>query len=92
VVDLQPPLPPAVLNVPLSSFTGIISLNWTMGTGALWYEVQEDEDAGFATPQTVYVGASQSCLLYGRTAGTYHYRIRSINTVGISNFTTGSNA
>jgi hypothetical protein len=92
VVDLQPPTAPMALTVPLSSFTGIITLSWTTGSGALWYEIQEDDDPGFGSPVVAYLGSGTSCLLTGRTDGTYSYRIRSVNTVGTSSWTLGSNA
>jgi hypothetical protein len=91
VVDLQPPTTPGTLTVPLSSFTGVVSLSWTAGLGALWYEIQEDTDPAFGRSSVVFLGAGSSCILYNRTDGTYYYRIRSINTVGESVWLDGSN-
>jgi hypothetical protein len=91
VVDLQPPYPPSSFTVPLSSFTGVVSLSWGIGAGALWYEIEEDSDSGFGSSSVAYLGAGTSCTLYGRTPGTYYYRIKSVNTVGASSWFGGSN-
>ncbi len=91
VVDLKPPYPPNSFTVPLSSFTGVIPLSWTAGQGGLWYEIQEDVDSGFGGASVAYLGAGTSCTLYGRSTGTYYYRIRSVNTVGASVWFNGSN-
>ncbi len=91
VVDLQPPFPPGSFTVPLSSFTGVVALSWGIGQGALWYEVEEDRDSGFGSASLAHLGAGTSCVLYGRTPGTYYYRIRSVNTVGSSAWFGGSN-
>ncbi|MHC5039729.1 MAG: hypothetical protein ACYTHM_20690, partial [Planctomycetota bacterium] len=90
-VILQAPGVPGSLLVPFSSFSGIYSLDWSMGPGAMWYEVQEDTDPAFPNPHAVYLGGNTSCVLTGRDTGTYHYRVRSVNTVGVSSWVPGSN-
>jgi hypothetical protein len=90
-VQLLAPGMPGNFTVPFSSFSGIYSLTWTIGSGAMWYEVEEDEDPAFSTPVVVYLGGGTSCVIKGRTMGTYYYRIRSANTVGVSGWVPGSN-
>jgi hypothetical protein len=90
-VQLLPPGTPGNFTVPFSSFSGIYSLVWTPGSGAMWYEVEEDEDPVFGSPQVVYLGGGTNCVIKGRTMGTYYYRIRSANTVGVSGWVPGSN-
>jgi hypothetical protein len=90
-VQLLAPGAPGTFTVPFSSFSGIYTLIWTPGSGAMWYEVEEDEDPTFGSPVGVYLGGGTNCVIQGRTMGTYYYRIRSANTVGVSNWVPGSN-
>jgi hypothetical protein len=91
VVNLLPPGAPGNFTVPFSSFSGTYAVTWTTGTGAMWYVVEEDTDAGFGAPRTVYVGGALQTWMLGRWNGTYYYRIRSVNPIGQSGWVRGGN-
>ena len=55
---------------------GSYSLNWSASAGASTYTLQEDDNAYFSSPLSVYVGAGISTALGGRGIGTYYYRVQ----------------
>jgi predicted phage tail protein len=90
-VQLLPPGMPGNFTVPFTSFSGVYKLTWTSGPGAMWYEIEEDDDSAFSSPTIAYLGGGGNCVIRGKTMGTYYYRIRSVNTVGVSGWENGSN-
>ncbi|MHC5036833.1 MAG: hypothetical protein ACYTHM_05935, partial [Planctomycetota bacterium] len=90
-VTLSVPSAPGFLNVPATSSTGNYSLDWGLSSGATLYELEESTDAGFSSTVQVFLGASASFAVTGRTSGTYYYRVRGVNAVGMSGWTTGPN-
>ncbi len=82
---MSPPPPGTVgavgwLHVPGVSDTGSYTVQW--GT-AMWYaeayELQEDTNASFTSPTTIYQGTAQTHNVTGRADGTYYYRVRGVN-------------
>jgi len=90
-VTLSVPLAPTSLTVPSNSFTGNFGLTWTSVSGNPSYELVESTNAGFTSPACVYLGPGTSFQVTGRTDGTYWYRVRTVNTIGNSGWTDGSN-
>jgi hypothetical protein len=90
-VTLSVPSAPGFLNVPSTSSTGNYSLDWGLSSGATLYELEESTDAGFTSTVQVFLGASASFAVTGRTNGTYYYRVRGVNAVGMSGWTNGPN-
>jgi hypothetical protein len=90
-VTLSVPIAPTSLTVPSNSFTGNFGLTWTSVSGNPSYELIESTDAGFTSPACVYLGPGTSFQVTGRSDGTYWYRVRTVNTVGNSGWTDGSN-
>jgi hypothetical protein len=90
-VGLALPAAPASITVPATSSTGNYAVTWTAGTGALRYELEESQDAGFAGATQAYRGPSLSYTAVGRAAGTYWYRVRAENATGSSAWTPGAN-
>ncbi|HUM69411.1 MAG TPA: hypothetical protein PLK31_11255, partial [Chloroflexota bacterium] len=43
------------------------------------YVAEEDDNAAFSSPTTVYTGANTSGAISGRDMGTYYYRVRAAN-------------
>ncbi len=62
--------------------------NYTVGWGAVAdatsYTLEEDDNAGFASPTTRYTGAATSWNATGKAVGTYFYRVKASNGVGPS--------
>jgi hypothetical protein len=52
------------------------TVSWSTVTGALSYQLQEDDNASFSSPSVSYQGAARSTSISGRSAGTYYYRVR----------------
>jgi hypothetical protein len=80
--QIVPPNPPATVTVPATSATGIYTVSWTASTGATGYDLEEDTNAGFTAPTTVYTGSNLSYQVTGKTSGTFYYRARATSAVG----------
>jgi hypothetical protein len=63
---------------------GYYLVNWTEVTGAISYELQEDDDPDFGSPVTTYSGSSNQAEVTGQLPGTWYYRVRSRNAAGYS--------
>lgn len=87
-VIMNNPLPPnaPVLAVITGAEDGTYSLYWTLPPGRITeYAVQEATDVNFT--QNVRVacsGPTRGCEVSRRPAGTYYYRVRAANLVGVS--------
>ncbi|PKK89779.1 MAG: hypothetical protein CVV64_12700 [Candidatus Wallbacteria bacterium HGW-Wallbacteria-1] len=55
---------------------GQYNLSWTLVAGVASYELQEDDNTEFTSPDSVYTGSSLSTTLSGRADGRRHYRVR----------------
>lgn len=63
---------------------GNYTVSWSSSEEAQTYSLQEDDNATFSTPTTVYSGSSTSTAISGRDMGTYYYRVGASNTYGSS--------
>ncbi|MBN1260260.1 MAG: peptidase S8 [Anaerolineae bacterium] len=63
---------------------GDFLVDWNDVSGATSYELQEDDNAGFSSPQTVYAGAASQFSVAGQPVGAWHFRVRASNGSGDS--------
>jgi uncharacterized repeat protein (TIGR01451 family) len=82
-----PPIPDApVLNgISNSDGDGNYSVTWNVAYLADTYTLQEDDNAAFSSPVTVYGhGGGTSWTASGKASGTYYYRVKATNSWGDS--------
>ncbi|MHC4597834.1 MAG: fibronectin type III domain-containing protein [Planctomycetota bacterium] len=91
VVARALPGPPGALTVPISSSSGNYSILWGNAAGAIHYEVEEAPDIDFSG--AVLIASCPGTTLYvtGRNDGNFYYRVRAVNPLGRSAWTTGLN-
>ncbi len=79
-----PPLPAApVLNeIANADGDGNYTVSWNASARSVNYELQEDDNASFASPETRYTGGGLSWNASGKAVGTYYYRVRGQNGWG----------
>ena len=82
---------PIILRIPVVPTTPVLnaitnpdgdgnySVSWTSSVGADTYTLQEDDNAGFTSPSTVYSGTGTSIAITGRDVGMFYYRVRASN-------------
>ncbi|MBU1747154.1 MAG: hypothetical protein KKA73_05660, partial [Chloroflexi bacterium] len=63
---------------------GAYTVDWEPVAGATAYTLEEDDNASFSSPTTVYSGANTDHAVSGQTPGTWHYRVRATNAAGDS--------
>jgi uncharacterized delta-60 repeat protein len=63
---------------------GNYTVAWSSSEGADTYTLQEDDNAGFSNPATVYSGSSTLKAISGRDMGTYYYRVKASNAYASS--------
>jgi hypothetical protein len=63
---------------------GNYTVDWNAIDLAQTYTLQEDNNAAFSSPTTVYSGPNTSKSITGRDVGTYYYRVRASNEFGSS--------
>jgi hypothetical protein len=87
VVRNWPPLPDApVLNaISNADGDGNYTVSWGAANLANTYTLQEDDNASFSSPATVYgPGTNLSWNATGKAVGTYYYRVKASNNNGDS--------
>jgi len=89
---VQGPPAPASITVPAGSTTGTYSISWSASTGATYYDLEEAGDSSFTSPTTVYSGPNTAHIVTGQAQGSYWYRVRAGDALGISPWTAGTNA
>lgn len=79
-----PPVPSAPTLSPISNADGDGNYDvcWTAIIGATGYALQEDDNASFTSPDTVYSGGVTCWSASNKPAGTYFYRAQAANTWG----------
>ncbi len=79
-----PPIPNApVLNAIGSSGGGNYTVSWNAADLADTYTLQEDDNAAFSSPTTVYgPGTGLSWSASSKTSGIYYYHVKATNTYG----------
>ena len=83
--DAGPPAGPPVLNAinnPSGNYK--FTVGWSAVARATRYILEEDDNAAFTSPATVYAGSSISTSVSVRAVGTYYYRVKASNTFGES--------
>ncbi len=63
---------------------GNYAVSWGGVALATGYELQEDGDANFGAPATIYSGPNTNFAITNRPAGFHYYRVRATNTAGPS--------
>ena len=82
ITSEEVPEVPANIDVPSSSNNGTYIVSWDNGQNASLYELQESSDEFV----TIAITASTSCVVRGKEDGIYRYAVRSINSVGASEY------
>jgi photosystem II stability/assembly factor-like uncharacterized protein len=81
----QASLPPPTLHaISNSDLDGSYTVNWSSVSGATSYLLQEDQNASFSSPTTVYSGPGTSKNITGQADGAYYYRVRASNSYATS--------
>jgi hypothetical protein len=62
------------------------TVSWSAVSGASSYTLEEDDNAAFASPETVYFGAGTSKDITNQGPGEYYYRVKASNAVGESDW------
>jgi hypothetical protein len=80
-----PPAGAPILNA-INDPTGYYqyTLSWSAVERATSYTLQEDDNASFTSPASVYIGPSATTLVYAPSVGTYYYRVNASNVFGES--------
>jgi hypothetical protein len=84
-----PPVPYAATLNPIDNTDGdgFYTVSWSTADLANTYALEEDDNAGFSSPKTVYEGAGTSWSVpSGRATGTYYYRVRGHNQWGYGGY------
>lgn len=72
------PPPPNLLPISNPNSNSTYYINWTSVSGALRYQLQEDDSLSFSSPVTLYEGPGTTFRAMYRPAGTNFYRVRAI--------------
>jgi len=87
VAKRWPPVPYAPTLNPIDNAdgNGFYTVSWSTAELADSYALEEDDNASFSSPTTVYegTGTSWSVPSPGRSSGTYYYRVRGRNQWGL---------
>jgi hypothetical protein len=77
-----PPGPPVLdpIDNPEGHFRYTVS--WSLVEGANRYALEEDDNASFSSPETVYDGSNTSASVLAEAVGTYYYRVKASNEYG----------
>lgn len=59
-------------------------ISWNTISSATSYTLQEDDNASFSSPSTLYTGSSTTYNVSGQDLGEYYYRVRANNGGGSS--------
>jgi hypothetical protein len=86
VLNGYPPIPavPVLNAIANAAGDGNYTVSWNAATRATSYLLQEDDNAGFASPETRYAGSGTSWDAAGKAVGTYYYRVQAGNAWGPS--------
>ena len=71
-------LPPDLLAIDNADRDGNFRVDWSDVTYATGYTLEEDDNANFSSPVTVYSESASQAQITGRSAGTWHYRVRAV--------------
>jgi PKD repeat protein len=83
-VTVLPPATPTIQPIANDDGDADYTVAWSATARATWYQLLEDTDPGFTSPQTVHEGAPHSWNATGKTPDTYYYRVRALGPTGQS--------
>jgi hypothetical protein len=86
-----PPTTPMELVVPVGSRNGYYNVTWSGIPGATNYVLEEDVSDSFDSPVQIYSGSQAKSYIANPTEGTYYYRVRAENSLGLSPWTVADN-
>ena len=95
VLNSYPPIPavPVLNAIANADGNGNYTVSWNAATRATSYLLQEDDNAGFASPETrCYAGSGTSWDAAGKAVGTYYYRVQAVNAWGPSGWSNVASA
>lgn len=83
--DAGPPAGAPILD-PIDNSEGHYeyTVSWSSVARATRYILEEDDNASFSSPATVYAGPELLTSVFASATGTYHYRVKASNTFGDS--------
>ena len=65
---------------------GNYTADWSDVSGASSYELEEDDNADFSSPTSVYAGGDSQYTVNGQIGGVWYYRVRASNVAGDSDW------
>ena len=83
-VRVGPPETPVLNPISNPGGYGSYTVSWDEADMAQTYILQEDDNAAFSNPITVYSGLDTSKSITGRDNRTYYYRVQASNSFGSS--------
>jgi hypothetical protein len=78
------PVTPALLSINNTDLDGNYLVDWNDVTGALSYQLEEDDNIAFSSPTLRYEGDSSLYTASGQLPGLWYYRVRASNVTGTS--------
>jgi hypothetical protein len=81
-----PPSAPVLDEISNPDGDGDYTIHWSVVSGATGYTLEESDNAGFSSPNTVYSGPDSSVSIANKDIGTYYYRVKASNTLGASDW------
>lgn len=91
-VSVLLPNTPTLNSIDNTNGDGNYAVTWNATARATSYVLQEDTDAMFSNPTTVYDGVGQSWSAAGKAQGTYYYRVRANGPTGQSEWSSAQSA
>ncbi len=83
-VSVLRPETPALHDIDNPQESGNYAVTWEATTRATGYTLQEDQDANFNSPVTVYSGSETTWSATAKAPGEHHYRVRANGPTGNS--------
>lgn len=83
-VSVLPPGAPYLSPIDNSDGDGNYAITWGTVSGATSYALEEDDNAAFSSPQTLYTGPNLAWSVTNHAYGTYYYRVRASGPSGQS--------
>jgi len=78
------PSAPTLSSISNPDGDGDYLVDWSDVPNAASYTLQEDDNAGFASPAAIYNGANSQVQVTGRGPGAWYYRVQASNGAGNS--------
>jgi serine protease len=85
-VSNVPPTAPILAAINNPDGDGNYLVDWNDVGNVISYTLQEDDNAGFTSPTTVYSNTASQHTVSGQADGTWYYRVRASNSYGSSDW------